>query len=314
MKATFTIVKKESNTSAKHNDRNFDIENAPHIDINRTNENVYINRYKDMTFEEGERQFYEDFYKEALDKQNEIYKSHRQYKRMKTIDDLLKDKNTKVDEMILQIGNKDMSIDKDIFRKILNEFNEKLSKKYYNCHVLNIAIHNDEATTHAHIRCVFDYIDENGLRKISINKSLQQMGVQLPKPNKKEGRYNNRKMTFTEGIRNMWYETIKENGIEIDEQVKNPSQKHKDILTYQNDQEEERQKRLNINLQGYKYKEVIDDVLKGLQVDIDRTAYTQKDMIEIDCAKIISKGIKNACIAKGLEYEEPTKAIEEITK
>ncbi len=30
MKATFTIAKKESNTSAKHNDRNFDIENAPH--------------------------------------------------------------------------------------------------------------------------------------------------------------------------------------------------------------------------------------------------------------------------------------------
>ena len=59
MKATFTIAKKESNTSAKHNDRNFDIENAPHIDINRTNENVYINRYKDMTFEEGERKYYE---------------------------------------------------------------------------------------------------------------------------------------------------------------------------------------------------------------------------------------------------------------
>ncbi len=267
-----------------------------------------------MTFEEGERKFYEDYYKEALDKQNEIYKSHRQYKRMKTIDDLLKDKNTKVDEMILQIGNKDMSIDKDVFRQLLRQFNKKLSEKYYNCHVLNIAIHNNEMTVHGHARFVFDYIDENGLRKISTNKSLQQMGVQLPKPDKKEGRYNNRKMTFTEDIRSIWYETIRENGIEIDEEVKNPSQKHKDILTYQNDQEEERQKRLNINQQGYKYKEVIDDVLKGLQVDIDRTAYTQKDMIEIDCAKIISNGIKNACIAKGLEYEEPTKAIEEIIK
>ena len=46
----------------KHNDRNFDVEKADNIDIERSAGNVYWNVYNDptMTFEQAELRFYEE--------------------------------------------------------------------------------------------------------------------------------------------------------------------------------------------------------------------------------------------------------------
>lgn len=64
------------------------------------------------------------------------------------------------------------------------------------------------------------------------------MEIELPKPDEKVGRYNNRKITFTEEIRKIWYDVIKEHDIELYEEVKNPSQKYIKTLDYKVQQSE----------------------------------------------------------------------------
>lgn len=65
------------------------------------------------------------------------------------------------------------------------------------------------------------------------------MGIKPPKENAKADRYNNALQTFTEQIRFIWNTIIKRNGIELDETVVNPSQKHLSVLEYKNNQLQE---------------------------------------------------------------------------
>ena len=57
--------------------------------------------------------------------------------------------------------------------------------------------------------------------------------------------------TFTEQIRFIWNTIIKRNGIEIDETMSNPSQKHLTVLEYKNKKLQE-----EINAQKQKLKEM----------------------------------------------------------
>lgn len=316
MKATLNIGK----GGTKHNDRNFNVKNAKHIHEELSKNNIYVflqPGYTNKTFEEMELDFYNKHYGEALKMQNEQYKKLGQKDRIKDMEYWLKnDKNKKPDEIILQIGKKEEHYGIDVLKECVRDFLNSVHKKYgSNIQMLDCAFHVDEQTPHAQFRYVFDY-EENGIRKIGTNKALQQLGIERPNLNEKSSRYNNRKQTFTEDLRKMWYEIIKSKGIELDEEVRNPSQKHLDTLTYKNNKEEQRQQRLGINPNGYKYKEVIDDVLEILQTDINKQIFTEKDKIKYQCAKAISNGIKSACIDKGLEYKEPlgqhTKKIENI--
>ena len=238
MKATLHIGR----GSVKHNDRNFNLNNATHIDQTRQNDNFYINRYLDdgITFEECERRYFQENYLQGLEAQNEKYRKRRQYGYIRSIDDLMKAEKTQVKEMILQIGNKDNHTDKEVLLQCIHQFNEEFNKRYgTNAHILDIAIHNDEATPHAHIRFICDYIDKDGLKKISTDKALKKLGIKPPKENAKADRYNNALQTFTEQIRHIWNTIIKRNGIELDETVKSASQKHLSVLEYKNKQLQE---------------------------------------------------------------------------
>ena len=63
--------------------------------------------------------------------------------------------------------------------------------------ILNMAIHHDEqGGLHAHIRRVWNTTDKDGNLTLGQNKALEAAGVELPEPDKKVSRYNNRKMTF----------------------------------------------------------------------------------------------------------------------
>lgn len=65
------------------------------------------------------------------------------------------------------------------------------------------------------------------------------MGIKPPKATAKTDRYNNALQTFTEQIRFIWNTIIKRNGIELDETVINPSQKHLTVLEYKHKKLEE---------------------------------------------------------------------------
>lgn len=276
MKATLHIGR----GSVKHNDRNFNINNATHIDQTRQSENFYINRYLDetITFEECERRYFQENYLQGLEAQNAKYRKRRQYGYIRSIDDLMKSEKTQVREMVLQIGNKDNHPGKEILFQCIYEFNEEFNKRYgTNVHILNIAIHNDETTCHAHIRFICDYIDRDGMKKIGIDKALKKLGIKPPKENAKADRYNNALQTFTEQIRFIWNTIIKRNGIELDETVRNASQKHLTVLEYKDKKLQEEIDNHNKQLAG-----------QGLEIsrkqnvlyELDRQISTKKKKIE----------------------------------
>lgn len=225
MKAT---LHNQRRGSADHNDRNFDISAVKdhHIDPERIHENIYSSYKNIRPFEEAERAFYTDSYSEWIETQNKKYLEHREPKKLKTIDKLVFGKHTKPKEMILQIGKSNIHPDKEIFADCVLEFVKSLAPYAQNFHVIDVAIHNDEETPHAHIRSVWDYIDENGIRKISQEKGLKQLGFELPDPEQAESRYNNRNMIFQDEIRQKWYDICEEHGIEIDRSPIPGNQQH----------------------------------------------------------------------------------------
>ena len=63
------------------------------------------------------------------------------------------------------------------------------------------------------------------------------MRIERPDTSKKEGKYNNPLIAFSETLRNTFYDLCEKNGdVEIDREVKSPSQKHRDILEYKCEQ------------------------------------------------------------------------------
>lgn len=276
MKATLHIGK----GSVKHNDRNFNLNNAKHIDQTRQSENFYINRYLDetITFDECERRYYQENYLQWLEAQNEKYRKRRQYGYIRSIDDLRKAEKTQAKEIILQIGNKNNHTDKEALFKCIHQFNEEFNKRYgTNAHILDIAIHNDEATPHAHIRFICDYTDKDGVKKIGTDKALRQLGIKQPKENEKADRYNNALQTFTEQIRFIWNAIIKGNGIELDETVINASQKHLTVLEYK---DKKLQEEINAHSRQLEGQDLEINQKKNALYELDKQIRTKKKKLE----------------------------------
>lgn len=111
-------------------------------------------------------------------------------------------------------------------------------------HILNYALHADEVYTdddtsevkqsspHVHIRCVWEYIDDNDNLAIGIEKALEQAGYNLPDPNNKSSRYNNRMMVFTAECRQKWQKIVKSYGYEIETEPNPTKRKAKDKETF----------------------------------------------------------------------------------
>lgn len=120
----------------KHNDRQFDLTNADHIDAARERQNIYWDCFQGFrtgmddgqahdSFEDVERQFYSLFYRESVEAQNERNIQNRHPERNRSTDDLLHDKRTCPEESILQIGNIDEPVDGETLVKIACAFSPK---------------------------------------------------------------------------------------------------------------------------------------------------------------------------------------------
>jgi hypothetical protein len=83
--------------------------------------------------------------------------------------------------------------------------------------ILNFALHDDEATPHIHQRRVWKYT-EKGILKIGQEKALALAGVELPYPDRPEGRYNNRKVAFDKMMREKWLEIGIEHGLKLEKE------------------------------------------------------------------------------------------------
>ena len=220
---------KHGTYDAKHNDRRFDVENSEHIDAERTKMNVYWDCYqgyslpndKDerarFTFTEIEKAYYVEKYSDHVDGQNERNRKARHYDRVKTIDAILENNKTCPEETLLQLGNMDGAVSADVLAQVSAEYFEEFNRRYgSHVHILDWALHLDEATPHIHERHVFDAVNQYGELCPQQDKALEELGFELPKPNEKKGKYNNRKMVFDEECRKLFISICQNHGLTID--------------------------------------------------------------------------------------------------
>lgn len=256
---------------SKHNDRSFlrgwthdeRLEKASHIDHEKTKNNLYWStkisnlKHKDgATFEQIELDYYQKTFGKALEQTNNNYIRQGHPERVKTMADWYKSKQKAPFETILQVGDMNSDIDPEIFKNMCVDYVNNLMKIYgKNIQVLDMAVHYDEASPHAHIRQVYTY-KEGDLTKIGQAKALEQLGIELPDPTKKVGRNNNRKMTLDKHLRQKWQEIAKSYGFDIETEPR-VGVRHKEKEEFIDDQIAKKQSELD------KLNQTIDEVVKN---------------------------------------------------
>ena len=234
---------KDGAYNTKHNDRQFDIRNAEHIDPERVKNNRYWNwtGNPETTFEAAEAAFYEKHISAHLEAQNAKYRAQRHAERAKTMDEYRRSPQTCPEEVILMIGKAGDTIPADMMARIIQEQINWEQKQFPGLKVLDVALHMDEqGAPHIHERRAWVYTDKDGNTAISQNKSLEQMGVELPNPDRPRGRFNNRKQTFSKRCREHLLQICREHGLEIEEIPQEKSKSGRTLEDYQAGEAEKR--------------------------------------------------------------------------
>lgn len=227
----------------KHNDRNFNINYAERINPER----VKLNRYwnwtgnPETTFEAAEIAFYEKHISAHLEAQNARYRAQRHAERVRSMDEYRKSPQTCPEEVILQIGKMGDTIPADMMARIIQEQINWEQQQFPGVKVLDVALHMDEqGAPHIHERRAWVYTDKDGNLAISQNKALEQMGIELPNPDRPRGRFNNRKQTFSKRCREHLLQICREHGLEIEEIPQEKSKSGRTLEDYQAGEAEKR--------------------------------------------------------------------------
>ena len=215
----------------KHNDRNFNVKNSEHIDPARVRQNVYWDCYQGFCrpqteeeeqgmgarFELVEKAFYLNRYYDFCEAQNERNRKTGHTERDRDTDDLLQNKKTAPEESIIQIGTMDEHIEPDTLLQITTEFFIEFNRRFgEHVHILDWALHLDEATPHIHERHVFDCKNRYGEIAPQQEKALELLEIPLPFPDKPPGRTNNRKITFDVICRTLLFDIAQRHGLHLD--------------------------------------------------------------------------------------------------
>ena len=209
---------KDGAFSAKHNDRQFNLSNAEHIDQSKTSQNIVGEWTRTgISFEESEKKYYEEHFRAFLDCQNAKYEAHRNKRDQKTMDEYRRSVRTCPEETIYQIGKKDDTISPDLLSNIVAKQIAWEAKTYPNVRILNYALHLDEqGAPHVHVRKVWIARDKAGNLRVNQNGALAEMGIERPDINKKQDRYNNPKMIYTRDCRQHLIDVCRSYGVEIE--------------------------------------------------------------------------------------------------
>ena len=215
----------------KHNDRRFDLQNSAHIDQERAKQNVYWDCYqgfhfpKDQeqedrivySFEQIEQAFYSEHYDDYCEAQHERNRKAGHSNRDRSTEDLWRDKKTCPEESLIQIGTMEKSVSPAILAEIAVEFFEEFERRFGDhIHILDWSLHLDEATPHIHERHVFDCENRYGEIAPQQEKALEALGFELPYPDQKPGKMNNRKKTFDAACREMLFDICRKHGLHLD--------------------------------------------------------------------------------------------------
>ena len=169
VRATRTNGRKDSNGvfKAGHNDRSFNLENAEHVDADRSKWNVYwdylqgynladengVRPERKYLFDEVEYLYYHKQFGDSIDAQNGRHEKSRHTERIRNVRQIMEDSRTCPEETIYQLGTKDGYEDPSVFVKVAAELFEVIQEKYgSHMQILDWALHMDEATPHIHNR------------------------------------------------------------------------------------------------------------------------------------------------------------------
>ena len=231
--------------NANHNTKAETRAQERHIDHERTEQNINlqftaegrVRRCGSFDAKAFELSRYEELYGTGQEAKNARYIADGHPERCKSVADIYASRRTAPLETILQIGSRDTDIDpqerKEKLMGAAAELIDGLQKRWGdNLHLLDLAIHLDEGVAHCHLRMTFSALDKFGQRVPNQAQAFEAMGIQRPDPTTKEGKYNCPLITFSELIRQEFYDLCEKRGIIIDREVKTPSQKHLSVLEY----------------------------------------------------------------------------------
>lgn len=246
---------KDGSYNPRHNDRNFDISHAEHIDPERMPGNIYWNwtNKNDISFEDAERLFYEQHCRTHLDAKNARYIAQRHPERVKTMDEYRQSPRTCPEETLLMIGNRAEYIPPQTLRAICNDLKNWEENAIPGLTVLDMALHVDEqGAPHIHMRKAWIYRDENNIESISQGQALEGAKIPLPHPDQPKGRHNNRKQTFSQMERQALYEICRGYGLEslLEMQPRERSKSGQTLTEYQAQQAEERANAAEMRVQA----------------------------------------------------------------
>lgn len=219
-----TLHSQRQGTSAKHNDRSFDLTHAAHIDQNLSGINLLWS-YKDGPyignsgrFEAVEMEFYSKTFKASVEAQNARNDVSRHSERNKSTDDLYEGRNTRPDEILIYLGGRDQHADPAVLWQVWDDYRTWMMQSYPNVNILTAALHLDEeGAPHLHVRQVYIGHDRDGHAVPSQTKALAEMGIKRPDPSKKTSRCNNAKMTFTAICRKTMQDIAIRHGLNIED-------------------------------------------------------------------------------------------------
>ena len=281
-----------------------------HIDHDRTAQNVNFKFFANGNVEkcdsfdakEFEQSQYEILFSDGQKAKNDRYTKDGHPERCKTVKEVYQHPKTCPMETIFQLGNRQTEMSPEARKQIMIastfELIERLRQKHgENIRFLDLSIHNDESvgSEHAHVRYVLSATDKFGYTVPNQSKAFQEMGVERPDTSKKEGKYNNPLITFSEMLRSTFYDLCEKNGgIEIDREVKNPSQKHRDILEYKCEQLQKNVAELTAERNTLRdqnsISKVIQDSFNEVEIDIEAEAVPERthrgQVVEAEKVKI----------------------------
>ena len=214
-----------------HNDRRFDPEHSEHIDNEKVRQNIYWDCYQGYTtmedrgkednfsFSQIELAYYSEHYSDYVINQNKRHEKARHPDRCKGVEEILKNKKTCPEESIYQLGTIDEHASVETLVRVFDEFKKEFDERFgSNVHIIDWSLHMDEATPHIHERHVFDATNRYGEIEPKQEAALEELGFELPNPEKKRSKTNNRKVVFDSACRTMFLDICKRHGLELDEE------------------------------------------------------------------------------------------------
>lgn len=178
---------------------------------NTDNVDVIVAYDGQKTLEDAEKLIYSNVFVQEMNLQNEKYRQKGNYGRIfLDIDEWRASPMHRPCEYLLQIGNEQYHPPVRFLWDAYREFYKWRRAKFPDLFIfIGAIIFSGCAVPHIHERIVFYYKDGD-VMKTGIDAALRKAGIELPFPKIKEGRDNNRQITFTDICRKKWLDIVED--------------------------------------------------------------------------------------------------------